>query len=169
MPVGAAMVCPNCPGNPPLYQRPDDNEATVMERLKVYEAQTRPLLQYYTKQGLLQSIDAQGEVDAITALLVHVLTAPAVARAASPRRQARGAAAAPKKKAAAKKAAARKPASRKSAAKKKPAGKKPAAKQRAAAKKSSARKAAGARRVKPKRKVAKPSRRKASRRPARKK
>ncbi len=80
MPVGAAMVCPNCPGNPPLFQRPDDNEATVVERLKVYEAQTRPLIGYYGKQGLLQTIDATGDVDAITALLVGVLNAPAVSR-----------------------------------------------------------------------------------------
>src|SRR5689334_11981091 len=56
MPVGAALVCPNCPGSPALYQRPDDNEATVVERLKVYESQTRPLLKYYAKQDLLQSI-----------------------------------------------------------------------------------------------------------------
>jgi adenylate kinase len=77
MPVGAALVCPSCVGNPVLFQRPDDNEATVVERLKVYESQTRPLIQYYTKKGLLQSIDAQGDVDSITALLVHVLTVPA--------------------------------------------------------------------------------------------
>src|SRR5689334_7260773 len=51
MPVGSALVCPNCPGHPALYQRPDDNEATVVERLKVYESQTRPLLKYYAKQG----------------------------------------------------------------------------------------------------------------------
>ena len=88
MPVGAAAVCPNCPGNPALFQRPDDNEVTVVERLKVYESQTRPLLQYYAKGGLLQSIDAQGEIDAITALLVHVLTVPAVAKNA-PRRKAK--------------------------------------------------------------------------------
>jgi adenylate kinase len=81
MPVGAALVCPKCPGNPPLFQRPDDNEATVVERLKVYEAQTRPLVDYYGKQGLLQSIDAQDSVDAITDLLVGVLTSPAVRRA----------------------------------------------------------------------------------------
>jgi adenylate kinase len=77
MPVGAPLVCPSCVGNPALFQRPDDNEATVVERLKVYESQTRPLLKYYEKQGLLQSIDAMGEVDGITALLVHVLTVPA--------------------------------------------------------------------------------------------
>lgn len=81
MPVGAALVCPKCPGNPPLFQRPDDNEATVVERLKVYEAQTRPLVDYYGKQGLLQSIDAQDSVDAITDLLVGVLTSPAGRRA----------------------------------------------------------------------------------------
>jgi adenylate kinase len=81
MPLGAAMVCPNCPGNPPLYQRPDDNEATVVERLKVYEAQTRPLIGYYGKKGLLQTIEATGEVDAITSLLVGVLNSPAGARA----------------------------------------------------------------------------------------
>jgi adenylate kinase len=81
MPVGAALVCTKCPDSPPLYQRPDDNEATVVERLKVYEAQTRPLLGFYGKQGLLQTIDATGEVDAITELLIGVLSSPVAARA----------------------------------------------------------------------------------------
>jgi adenylate kinase len=146
MPVGAALVCPNCPGSPALFQRPDDNEATVVERLKVYESQTRPLLKYYAKQDLLQSIDAQGEVDAITALLVHVLTAPAVTAAASPRRQARKVA---KKKVPAKKAVAKKAAAKKGK-KKTPAKKK-------------------ARRATPKRKAAaksKRSRKTARRKPA---
>jgi adenylate kinase len=81
MPVGAAMVCPKCPDHPALFQRPDDNEATVVERLKVYDAQTKPLIGYYGAQGLLQSIDATGDVDAITALLVGVLNSPVGARA----------------------------------------------------------------------------------------
>lgn len=115
MPVGAALVCPSCAGNPALFQRPDDNEATVVERLKVYESQTRPLLKYYAKQGLLQSIDAQGDIDAITALLVHVLTAAPVARAVKPAR-----------KAAKKKTAKKKTAKRKSSKKKAPAAKKKA-------------------------------------------
>jgi adenylate kinase len=153
MPVGAALVCPSCAGNPALFQRPDDNEATVVERLKVYESQTRPLLKYYTKQGLLQSIDAQGDIDAITALLVHVLTAAPVARKASPKRKAK------------KKAPARKPvASKKPAAKKKAAPKrKAAAKKKAATKKAAPRKSA----KKPAaRKKAPASKKKASRRPA---
>lgn len=134
MPVGAALVCPSCPGNPALYQRPDDNEATVVERLKVYESQTRPLLKYYARQGLLQSIDAQGEIDAITALLVHVLTAPAVAAAASPRRQAR-------------KPARSKAVKGRATKKKAPAAKKAPAKKKAKAKKQ-------VRRTAPKRKAA---------------
>jgi adenylate kinase len=94
MPVGAALVCTRCADSPALYQRPDDNEATVVERLKVYEAQTRPLVGYYGAQGLLQTIDATGDVDAITDLLVGVLESPAAesARAAAKRK--------PKKKAA---------------------------------------------------------------------
>jgi len=141
MPVGAALVCPSCPGNPALYQRPDDNEATVVERLKVYESQTRPLLKYYAKQGLLESIDAQGDIDAITALLVHVLTAAPVARAAKPKRKAAKKKVA--KKAVKKKAPARKkaPAKKKAPARKKPAAKKPARK-KAAAKKAPAKKKA---------------------------
>jgi adenylate kinase len=102
MPIGAALVCPSCPGSPPLYQRPDDNEATVVERLKVYEEQTRPLVDYYRSKGLLQSIDAQGNVDDITELLVGVLTSPAgrraqaVAGSVSARPRAKPGAAAPK-------------------------------------------------------------------------
>ncbi len=42
------------------------------------------------KQGLLQSIDAQGDVDAITALLVHVITAPPVLKLAVARRKRQG-------------------------------------------------------------------------------
>lgn len=86
MPVGAELRCTNCSDHPVLLQRPDDNEETVVERLKVYESQTRPLLQYYGRQGLLQAIDAQGDIDEITALLVHVLTAPAVLKLAVGRR-----------------------------------------------------------------------------------
>ena len=158
MPVGAAAVCPNCPGNPALFQRPDDNEVTVVERLKVYESQTRPLLQYYAKGGLLQSIDAQGEIDAITALLVHVLTVPAVAKNA-PRRKAKASKAKASVKAGSKAKVKAKP---KAKAKSKPKSK-PKAKAKAKAKTKVKAKA------KKKAKAAAPSRKRASRPAARKK
>jgi adenylate kinase len=75
LPPGEGERCTQCADKPKLFQRPDDNEATVANRLKVYDEQTRPLVGYYRKQGLLHSIDAQGDVDAITSLLVKALTA----------------------------------------------------------------------------------------------
>lgn len=54
--------CPKTGKPHRLFQRPDDNQATVAERLKVYEQQTRPLVDYYREQGLLRTIDAEGSV-----------------------------------------------------------------------------------------------------------
>ncbi|MHB1815476.1 MAG: adenylate kinase family protein, partial [Steroidobacteraceae bacterium] len=56
-----------------LFQRPDDNEATVAQRLRVYEQQTSPLIEYYAGQGLLRSIDAQGDVAEVSRRLTAVL------------------------------------------------------------------------------------------------
>jgi len=47
-------ICDKCGGA--LYQRPDDTEATVLNRLKVYEEQTKPLVDYYTKKGILRKV-----------------------------------------------------------------------------------------------------------------
>ncbi|MGQ9670914.1 MAG: adenylate kinase [Desulfosoma sp.] len=56
-------VCDKCGGQ--LYQRDDDNEATVTSRLKVYADQTRPLIDYYEKQGKLRKINGLGSIDEI--------------------------------------------------------------------------------------------------------
>ena len=40
-----------------LIQRPDDNEDTIRERLNTYHAQTAPLIDYYSNQGILRSIN----------------------------------------------------------------------------------------------------------------
>jgi adenylate kinase len=56
-----------------LYQRPDDNEATVAQRLKVYDEQTKPLINLYAKRGLLKRIDAMGELDTVSARLRKAL------------------------------------------------------------------------------------------------
>lgn len=50
-----------------LLQRADDNEATIRNRLQVYEKQTAPLIDYYQKRGLLKKVAATGEVDDVYA------------------------------------------------------------------------------------------------------
>lgn len=52
--------CNSCGGE--LYQRDDDNEATVSNRLDVYEAQTQPLMDYYKAQDLLLNINGDREI-----------------------------------------------------------------------------------------------------------
>ena len=65
--------CPQSGGPHELYQRPDDNEATVTERLKVYEEKTQPLVDFYAARGILRRIAAQGDVDAVTVRLESAL------------------------------------------------------------------------------------------------
>jgi adenylate kinase len=61
-------------GNPhDLFQRPDDNEETVRQRLAVYRERTQPLIDYYAKQGLLRRIDADGSLDVVDARLEAAL------------------------------------------------------------------------------------------------
>lgn len=52
--------CDKCEGE--LYQRADDHEDTVRNRLSVYEAQTQPLIKYYEQNGLYTEIDGRQEI-----------------------------------------------------------------------------------------------------------
>ena len=56
-----------------LFQRPDDNEQTVRERLAVYAERTRPLIEYYAKKGMLKRVDADGTLEAVDARIERVL------------------------------------------------------------------------------------------------
>src|SRR5512142_2120836 len=56
-------VCDKCGGE--LYQRADDNVETVSSRLKVYDEQTKPLIDYYDKQGKLRRINGVGDMSEI--------------------------------------------------------------------------------------------------------
>jgi len=64
-------VCDKCGGE--LYQRDDDNEATVANRLKVYEESTKPLIDYYQAKGLLRPIDGVGAIKEIFERIKAVL------------------------------------------------------------------------------------------------
>jgi adenylate kinase len=56
-----------------LLQRKDDNEETIGNRLKVYQRETAPLIDYYTKRNLLKTIAATGEVDSVYSSLKTAL------------------------------------------------------------------------------------------------
>ncbi|NOU35617.1 MAG: adenylate kinase [Kiritimatiellaceae bacterium] len=58
-----------------LYQRADDSEATIRNRLDVYEKQTAPLIHYYQQQSLIRDIAAGGSAAETDALVLKVLTA----------------------------------------------------------------------------------------------
>jgi adenylate kinase len=69
--ASAGDTCPKCGGE--LYQRDDDNEATVRNRLGVYERSTAPLIDYYRAKGLLHEIDGDRPVDDVFAEVQAVL------------------------------------------------------------------------------------------------
>lgn len=54
--------------------RSDDNEETVRHRLKVFEEQTQPLLDYYANAGKLRRVDGLGSIDEVEARIVGALS-----------------------------------------------------------------------------------------------
>ena len=72
-PAGADETCGKTGAPHRLVQRPDDNEATVTERLRVYEEKTRPLIELYRTRGLLRVINAEGGVDEVARRLAETL------------------------------------------------------------------------------------------------
>lgn len=66
-PTRTEGVCDACGGE--IYQRDDDREEVIRNRLAVYHDQTSPLIDYYRGKGLLKDVDAGGSSDAV----LHVL------------------------------------------------------------------------------------------------
>lgn len=56
-----------------LIHRADDNEESVRTRLDTYEANTKPLIDYYERSGRLEKVDGTGEVEAIYAELAKLV------------------------------------------------------------------------------------------------
>jgi adenylate kinase len=63
--------CDKCGGE--LYQRSDDVPETIKERLKVFFAQTAPLIDYYTKTGKLLEVNGEGGLEEIKQRILNVL------------------------------------------------------------------------------------------------
>ncbi|HMK46886.1 MAG TPA: adenylate kinase [Methanocella sp.] len=57
-------VCNACGGE--LYQRDDDREEAIKNRLTVYKKQTEPVLEYYKKKGILTDIDGEKEIEEVS-------------------------------------------------------------------------------------------------------
>lgn len=70
-PPAVAGTCDKCGGE--LYQRKDDNEETVGNRLDIYVSQTKPLLDYYSLAGNLVNINGQQSIDLVFAEIQDVL------------------------------------------------------------------------------------------------
>lgn len=63
--------CDSCGGE--LYQRDDDKEEAIKNRLKVYQASTAPLIDYYKGKGLLRSVNGVGGMKEILDRMVAAL------------------------------------------------------------------------------------------------
>jgi adenylate kinase len=67
--------CDVCGGD--LCQRDDDKEETMRKRLTVYDLQTEPLIEYYSKQSLLRTVPGTGSIEDIQKSIVKILEATA--------------------------------------------------------------------------------------------
>ena len=64
--------CDKCHGKPNLVIRSDDTESVVKERFVVYNKQTSPLIEYYTKQGKLQDFHVRKGIDDMPRLVAEL-------------------------------------------------------------------------------------------------
>lgn len=65
-------VCDAC--GKELYQRADDTAETMNERISVYEASTKPLIDYYKSQGVYEEVDGKLAIDKVSDALIKLLS-----------------------------------------------------------------------------------------------
>ena len=70
-PPKAEGVCDVC--GEPLYQRPDDCEATVQTRLDAYEKSTAPLIDYYEQKGVLCRVDGNDDIQNVSKAMIAAI------------------------------------------------------------------------------------------------
>jgi adenylate kinase len=70
-PPKKGAICDKCGGE--LFQRGDDKEETIKKRLDVYDAQTAPLIDYYSKKGIRKSVMGTGSIDEIFNKVCNIL------------------------------------------------------------------------------------------------
>ena len=70
-PPKAEGICDVC--GEPLYQRPDDCEATVQTRLAAYEESTAPLIGYYEQKGILSRVDGNDDIQNVSKAMIAAI------------------------------------------------------------------------------------------------
>lgn len=70
MPPKKNMTCDGCSGE--LYQRTDDKEETILERLKVYLKESSPLIRYYENKGMLHRVCADEDLGTVLEKIMHL-------------------------------------------------------------------------------------------------
>ena len=70
--LNGRTTCEKCGGE--LYQRKDDNEETVGNRLSVYSEQTAPLIKFYTEKGVLRNVNGVGTIEEVFARICGALS-----------------------------------------------------------------------------------------------
>jgi len=71
-------TCDKCGGE--LYQRPDDTEETIKERLQVYFNQTAPLIDYYEQAGKLLKVEGEGSIYGVQERIIGAINKELVHR-----------------------------------------------------------------------------------------
>ena len=72
-PTKTEGICDVC--GKELILRDDDKQETVQKRLNVYHEQTQPLIDYYTKAGILKTVDGTVDINDVFAAIVEILGA----------------------------------------------------------------------------------------------
>ena len=72
-PTKTEGICDVC--GKELILRDDDKPETVQKRLNVYHEQTQPLIDYYTKAGILKTVDGTVDINDVFAAIVEILGA----------------------------------------------------------------------------------------------
>ena len=72
-PTKVESVCDAC--GEKLIMRDDDKPETVQKRLTVYHDQTQPLIDYYSKSGVLKEVDGTVDMEDVFAAIVDILGA----------------------------------------------------------------------------------------------
>lgn len=73
IPTKVEGICDKCGSE--VVLRDDDKPETVQKRLSVYHEQTQPLIDYYTKQGILKSVNGTRPMEDVFADIVSILGA----------------------------------------------------------------------------------------------